>query len=62
MSIGNLPLVDALKARMSWHNARQRVLAENVANADTPGFRPMDLKAPQVERAGFRWPAPARCT
>lgn len=54
MAIGGLPLVDALKARMSWHHARQRVLAENVANADTPGFRPMDLRPPQVERAGVQ--------
>lgn len=54
MTIGSLPLVDALKARMNWHHARQKVLAENVANSDTPGFRPMDLKAPQVERNGLQ--------
>jgi flagellar basal-body rod protein FlgB len=54
MAIGGLPLVDALKARMTWHHARQRVLAENVANADMPGFRPMDLKPPQQERAGVQ--------
>jgi flagellar basal body rod protein FlgB len=46
MAIGGLPLFDALKARMSWHHARQKVLAENVSNADTPGFRPMDVKPP----------------
>jgi flagellar basal-body rod protein FlgB len=46
MAIGGLPLFDALKARMSWHHARQKVLAENVANADTPGFKPMDVRAP----------------
>jgi flagellar basal-body rod protein FlgB len=33
-----------LKTRMYWLNERQRVLAENVANADTPGFRGRDLK------------------
>ena len=35
-----------LKTRMHWHQTRQKVLAQNVANADTPGFKPMDLKAP----------------
>ena len=38
-------LMQALKQRMHWHQSRQKVLAENVANADTPGFRPHDLKA-----------------
>jgi flagellar basal-body rod protein FlgB len=30
--------------RMRWLDARQRVLAQNVANADTPGYRPSDLR------------------
>lgn len=33
-----------LKGAMGWHQARQRVLAENVANANTVGFRASDLK------------------
>jgi len=41
-----------LKARMEWHQARQKVLAENVANADTPGFKPSDLKEPAFARDG----------
>lgn len=32
------------EARMRWLDARQRVLAQNMANADTPGFRPSDLR------------------
>ena len=32
-----------LRTRMQWHQERQRLLAENVANADTPNFRPRDL-------------------
>jgi flagellar basal-body rod protein FlgB len=39
------PLMSALKAKMRWHEARQGVIAENVANAATPGFRGADLKA-----------------
>jgi len=38
-------VMQALKTRMQWHQTRQKVLAENVANADSPGFRPMDVKA-----------------
>ena len=45
-------LMQALKTRMQWHQTRQKVLAENVANADSPGFRPMDLKQPAIGAAG----------
>lgn len=30
--------------RMQWLDRRQQVLARNIANADTPGFRPGDLR------------------
>lgn len=30
--------------RLHWLDARQRVLAQNIANADTPGYRPSDLR------------------
>lgn len=32
------------EARMRWLDARQRMLSRNVANADTPGYRPSDLR------------------
>ena len=51
MAIGDLKLVDALRTKMQWHQARQRVLAENVANADTPRYRGKDLKAPDLPAA-----------
>ncbi len=38
--------------RLSWLGERQQVLANNVANADTPGYRARDLKAP--EAASFK--------
>ena len=44
MPISEIPLVSMLRTRMQWHQERQRVLAENVSNADTPNFRPKDLK------------------
>jgi flagellar basal-body rod protein FlgB len=46
MAVGDLDLMGALKTRMQWHQARQRLLAENVANANTPHFKAKDLKAP----------------
>lgn len=47
----DLEVFNDLKTRMSWHQSRQNVLAENVANADTPGFRGRDLKTPDFERS-----------
>jgi flagellar basal-body rod protein FlgB len=44
MPVTDLPLFSMLKHRMYWLEERQRVLAENVANADTPNFRGRDLK------------------
>lgn len=46
MTMTDLPIVSALKTRLHWHQSRQKVLAENVANVNTPGFRPMDLTSP----------------
>ncbi len=43
MPISDIPILSMLRTRMNWHQERQRVLAENVANADTPNFRPRDL-------------------
>lgn len=39
-----LPLLDVLTEKMRWHETRQRILAENVANADTPGYKRRDLQ------------------
>ncbi|MGL1404924.1 flagellar basal body protein, partial [Vibrio parahaemolyticus] len=36
----NLPVFVALQKRQQWLQQRQSVLAENVANADTPGYKP----------------------
>jgi flagellar basal-body rod protein FlgB len=41
-----------LKTRMHWHQTRQKLLAENVSNADTPGFQPKDLKVPTFAPSG----------
>lgn len=44
MDFGSIPLFRAMAKRMSWLGERQQVLAQNVANADTPGYVPQDLK------------------
>ena len=44
MQIGGLNLFQALSDKMRWHQERQGVLAENIANADTPGYIERDLK------------------
>lgn len=48
--ITELPIFNMLRSRMAWHQERQRVLAENVANADTPNFRPKDLAPLRFDR------------
>lgn len=52
MAINDLPGLSALKTRMQWHQERQKVLANNVANSDTPNFRPRDLVEPKFDRQG----------
>jgi flagellar basal-body rod protein FlgB len=47
MLFNDIPLVGMLKQRMNWHQERQSVLAQNVANADTPNYLAKDLKAPE---------------
>ncbi|SFV30825.1 flagellar basal-body rod protein FlgB [Devosia crocina] len=44
MGLMDMPVFAALTDKMRWHQARQGVLAENVANADNPGFKGRDLK------------------
>lgn len=43
MSLSNLPLMKAMSAKMDYLNHRQTVLAENMANADTPNYQSQDL-------------------
>ena len=44
MPMTDIPILSMLRTRMHWHQDRQRLLAENVANSDTPNFRPRELK------------------
>jgi flagellar basal-body rod protein FlgB len=54
MAISDLPVLSALRTKMQWHQARQRVLSENVANSGTPKFKPRDLVEPKFDASGSR--------
>jgi flagellar basal-body rod protein FlgB len=44
MGLMDMPVFSALTDKMRWHQVRQGLLAENVANAETPGYRGRDLR------------------
>lgn len=58
MNLGTLPVFKMMTTKMDWLAQRQRVLAQNIANADTPGYVPKDLKKidykQQFRRETFR--------
>lgn len=49
MNLPDVPLLSMLKDRMRWLEARQQVLSQNVANADTPNYSARDLKPVDFE-------------
>ena len=49
MAIADIPILSMLRTRMQWHQQRQQVLAQNVANADTPNYHPMELVEPKPQ-------------
>lgn len=51
MAIDDAPVFAMLKSSMQWLNSRQKTLAENVANANTPGYTPRDISAAAFEKA-----------
>mgnify|MGYP003576071376 CR=1 FL=1 len=58
MAFTDLPLLSQIKGRLNWLDQRQRVIAENVANSDTPGYVGRDLNQPanfaEAMRSGGR--------
>lgn len=43
MTTENLTVMKGFTQKIDWLESRQKVLAQNIANADTPGYRPGDL-------------------
>ncbi|MGK0267265.1 MAG: flagellar basal-body rod protein FlgB [Maricaulis sp.] len=46
----DVPVLGLLTQSMNFHNQRQRVIAENVANANTPGYVAQDLDESEFQR------------
>ena len=44
MDFGDITLFAAMKKKFAWLTQRQDVLAENIANSDSPGYEARDLK------------------
>ncbi|WP_269716234.1 flagellar basal body protein [Caulobacter sp. NIBR2454] len=44
MNPTDIPIFAMLKSRLGYLGQRERVISENVANADTPGYTPRDLR------------------
>jgi flagellar basal-body rod protein FlgB len=51
MDLGNLRLFHLMKERMDWQGQKQKVTAQNVANADTPDYFAHDLAAFNAQKA-----------
>jgi flagellar basal-body rod protein FlgB len=51
MPVSDIPILAMLRTRMAWHQERQRIHAENVANADTPNYKPRELVPLDFSRA-----------
>ncbi|HVK43076.1 MAG: flgB [Phenylobacterium sp.] len=49
MNLAEIPLFSMLKGRFGHLGERQRLISQNVANSDTPGYTPTDLKAYSFE-------------
>jgi len=50
MDLANTPFFGMLRQRLDQLSERQRLIAENIANASTPGYRPRDLDTSGFER------------
>ena len=57
MDISGIPLFAMLRQRLGYEGQRQRLIAQNVANADTPGYTPSDLR-PFTIAQGSRMASP----
>ena len=47
---GKFDIFTVIGKRMDWLNQRERVLAENIANSDTPDYVPRDLDGSKFGR------------
>lgn len=50
MDFSKIKLFSMLQTKMAHLSERQDVLSQNIANADTPGYKPKDLKKLEFDR------------
>jgi flagellar basal-body rod protein FlgB len=53
-------ILDLARRRMAWAEQRQALLAKNIANANTPKFRPSDLPAFAATMSALHAASPER--
>ncbi len=49
MDLSKIPLLSGLAARLDFLASRTTVIAQNIANADTPNYVAQDVKAPNFK-------------
>lgn len=50
MDLGNIPLFGVMRSKLSYLSERQSVLAQNIANSDTPGYQARDIAEPDFKK------------
>jgi flagellar basal-body rod protein FlgB len=50
VDLASTPFFSLLRQRLDHLSERQRLIAENIANASTPGYRPRDVDTSSFER------------
>jgi flagellar basal-body rod protein FlgB len=60
MDAKHIGLFDLAQRRLAWANQRQALLAQNIANANTPGYKPHDVQPFSKALANVQPVAPAR--
>lgn len=56
MNYSEIPLLQLADRRFAWISNRQQLLAQNIANADTPGWKPQDAAPFAAQLSGMTTP------
>ncbi|MCX8500123.1 MAG: flagellar basal body rod protein FlgB [Alphaproteobacteria bacterium] len=51
MSLNDIPLFHTMNQRLGYLGQRQRILAQNIANANTPNYQARDMRTPDFAKA-----------
>jgi flagellar basal-body rod protein FlgB len=54
MNYTDLPLFSIMRGKLGYLSQRQSVIAQNIANADTPGYQAKDLAEPNFKEIAGR--------